>query len=69
MKIDGDVLIEDLVRACPRAVVILRNLGIRCVQCGEPIWGTLEQAAREKGIEDLGPVLEALAECEDAGEG
>ena len=63
MEITEKTLIEDLVRECPRAVVILRNLGIRCVQCGEPVWGTLEQAAHEKGITDLAPVLEALEEC------
>ena len=26
--------------------------GIRCIACGEPIWGTLEEAAREKGFGD-----------------
>ena len=24
--------------------------GIRCLRCGEPIWGTLEAAAKEKGF-------------------
>jgi len=61
MHIDGDTRIEDLVRECPQAVSILRDFGIRCIQCGEPLWGTLEQAAREKGIEDLAPILDALA--------
>jgi hypothetical protein len=26
--------------------------GIRCIACGEPIWGTLEEAAKEKGFDD-----------------
>jgi hypothetical protein len=26
--------------------------GIRCLRCGEPIWGTLESAAKEKGFSD-----------------
>lgn len=66
MKITPEVQIEDLVRECPRAVAILRQFGIRCIQCGEPLWGTLAQAAEEKGIDDLGPVLEALRECVDS---
>ncbi len=65
MKITADVLIEDLVRECPQAVTILRDYGIRCLRCGEPIWGTLAEAAKEKGIDDLGPVLAALSECDD----
>ena len=65
MKITADVLIEDLVRECPQAVTILRDYGIRCLRCGEPIWGTLAEAAKEKGIDDLAPVLAALSECDD----
>ena len=30
----------------------LMEQGIRCVACGEPIWGTLESAAKEKGYSD-----------------
>jgi hypothetical protein len=26
--------------------------GIKCIACGEPIWGTLEDAAKEKGFSD-----------------
>jgi len=26
--------------------------GIRCIRCGEPIWGTLEEAAKEKDFDD-----------------
>ena len=45
-----DTWIEDLVRGNPAAVDVLMNRGIRCIRCGEPIWGTLEQAALEKGL-------------------
>jgi iron-sulfur cluster repair protein YtfE (RIC family) len=41
--------IEDLV-AVPGAVRYLRQHGIRCLACGEPVWGTLEEAAKEKGM-------------------
>jgi len=44
--------IEDLVKEIPRAVTYLMEKGIRCLRCGEPIWGTLETAAKEKGYKN-----------------
>lgn len=49
-KISAEIEIEDLVTILPEAVSYLRNKGIRCLQCGEPIWGSLENAAKEKGF-------------------
>jgi iron-sulfur cluster repair protein YtfE (RIC family) len=48
--ITKSILIEDLVREFPCAVTYLMEHGIRCLRCGEPIWGTLESAAKEKGF-------------------
>lgn len=50
--IDKDILIEDLVRRVPKAVGYLMNKRIKCLACGEPIWGTLEEAAKGKGFSD-----------------
>ena len=50
--IDKNILIEDLVTRLPRAVGYLMKKNIKCLACGEPIWGTLEQAARQKGFSD-----------------
>ncbi len=44
--------IEDLVKLIPDSVVYLMEKGIRCLRCGEPIWGSLENAAKEKGFSD-----------------
>jgi iron-sulfur cluster repair protein YtfE (RIC family) len=60
--IDPEISIEDLVRQMPEASAVLRRFGIVCIQCGEPIWGTLRQAATEGGIHDLSEVLAALQE-------
>lgn len=49
MKITKDIEIEDLVNKLPESVGYLRVEGIRCLRCGEPIWGSLENAAKEKG--------------------
>lgn len=50
--IDKDILIEDLVKRLPRAVGYLMKKNIKCLACGEPVWGTLEQAAKKKGFSD-----------------
>jgi iron-sulfur cluster repair protein YtfE (RIC family) len=48
--ITKDTTIEELVNDVPGAVKYLMDKGIRCIICGEPIWGTLEEAAEEKGF-------------------
>lgn len=52
MKISKDILIETLIEQVPESVKYLSEKGIQCIACGEPIWGTLEETAREKGFND-----------------
>ena len=52
MEITRDISIEDLVSQKVEAVRYFALKGIKCIACGEPIWGTLEQAAREKGFNE-----------------
>lgn len=52
MKITKDIHIEDLVELKANSVSYLADHGIKCIACGEPIWGTLEEAARIKGFSD-----------------
>lgn len=65
--IDPTITIEELVAQLPQAASVLRRFGIVCIQCGEPVWGTLAEVAQEKGITDLTPVLQALAEASKEG--
>ena len=51
-KLSADTTIEELVSVLPASVTSLMEKGIKCIACGEPIWGTLEEAAREKGFGD-----------------
>jgi len=46
--IDKKISIEDLVEEYPFSVNFLSKKGIKCIACGEPIWGTLEEACKEK---------------------
>jgi hypothetical protein len=50
--ITKDISIEELIQNLPAAVSYLIDQGIKCLACGEPIWGTLESAAKEKGFND-----------------
>ena len=50
MQITKESTIEDLIEEVPSSVKYLMVEGIRCIVCGEPIWGSLEEAAEEKGF-------------------
>jgi len=51
-EITKDILIEDLVNDYAFSVKYMMEKGIRCIMCGEPIWGTLEEAALEKDFSE-----------------
>lgn len=52
MMITRDITIELLVEKFPQTLNYLSKNNIRCIRCGEPIWGTLEQAVFEKGYSE-----------------
>lgn len=60
--ITKDITIEELVDKIPASVKYLMEKGIKCIACGEPIWGTLEDAATEKGFseEEIDQVVREL---------
>lgn len=62
--IDKNILIEDLVKEIPQSVRYLMQKKIKCLACGEPIWGTLAEAAREKGFseEEIDIIVKELNE-------
>ena len=69
MNIDSKITIEELVEVLPASVLYLSRKGIKCIACGEPIWGTLGEAAREKGFSET-EIMEFVKELNAmAGEG
>lgn len=48
--IDSGIYIEDLVNDHPELIAPLAEMGIVCVACGEPIWGTLGELISSKNI-------------------
>ncbi len=59
-----DISIGELVAKHPFAVQWLFEKGIRCIRCGEPVWGTLESAALEKGF-NTGEIAELVSELDN----
>jgi len=59
-KIDGTTLIEEITEKYPELIRPLREYGIVCIRCGEPIWGSLSQVAAEKGIENIDEIIEEM---------
>jgi hypothetical protein len=53
MKIDADINIEDLVKEFPSSVQWLRERGIICIICGEPVWGSLKELLSASGKNDI----------------
>lgn len=64
-----DMFIEDLVEVWPGSVRFLMKRGIRCIVCGAPIWGTLEEALRSHGYGDpeIDGLVAEMRELESAG--
>jgi Ni,Fe-hydrogenase I small subunit len=51
-RIEPTTTIEELVESVPGVVSYLIHQGLPCIVCGQPLWGTLEEMAREKGRSD-----------------
>jgi methionine synthase II (cobalamin-independent) len=51
-KISKNITIEQLITEYAQSVRFLMDTGIKCLACGEPVWGTLESNAKEKGFSD-----------------
>jgi hypothetical protein len=61
-KITLDTQIEDLVRDFPEAAGFLTKHGVRCIRCGEPVWGTLGELLEEESIGEPQRLVDKLNE-------
>ncbi len=59
-KVSPDMQVEELVEAFPESVRFLTRRGLRCIRCGEPVWGTLEEFLLSEGVEDPQELIEEL---------
>lgn len=61
--ITEETYIEDMVRDYPNTVTILMRRGVVCIQCGEPVWGTLGETLDRAGMEDKEALIRELNEA------
>ena len=59
-KVTLDIEVEDLARVYPEAVGFLTKKGVRCIRCGEPVWGTLGELLVEDGIDQPQALVDDL---------
>jgi hypothetical protein len=53
LPLKPDDLVEEVIRDHPRVPAFLRTRGIICMQCGEPVWGTLGEVIAAKGMDPV----------------
>jgi hypothetical protein len=46
--ISPEILVEELIKFYPASNGFLNSRGLHCIICGEPVWGSLEELARDK---------------------
>ncbi|MCX7736844.1 MAG: DUF1858 domain-containing protein [Candidatus Kapabacteria bacterium] len=51
-RIERTTTIEELTEILPSSVSYMMEKGIRCLICGEPIWGTIEEVVFGKGFSE-----------------
>ncbi len=61
-RIDLDIQIEELSSDYPQAVRFLAKKGVRCIRCGEPVWGTLRELLKEKEIKSPQEFVDELVD-------
>lgn len=64
-QITKDMELEDVARESPKAIRFLTKRDIICIQCGTPLWKTVEEAIHDAGYEDADAIVaEVNAEVE-----
>ncbi len=52
--------IEDIVEKYPETIGPMQELGVQCMVCGEPVWGTIGERISEKGLKNEEEIMERL---------
>lgn len=59
-KVTFDTPVEDLAVTYPAAVGFLTSHGVRCIRCGEPIWGSLRELFEQDHVKNPQQLLDDL---------
>lgn len=60
-NIAKDTSISEVLRGYPSLVGVFISLGLPCLVCGEPFWGTIEELAQKHNV-DVNKLVKQLNE-------
>ncbi len=66
-KINKDMDMEEVVESFPETIKPLQEMGVQCIVCGEPVWGTLEDSILRKGMHNMDEIIAILNDVIDSG--
>ncbi|MCF7740415.1 MAG: DUF1858 domain-containing protein [Candidatus Marinimicrobia bacterium] len=58
--IGKEMPLEEIVEKYPNLIKPLREYGIVCVQCGEPVWGTIGEQMDEKSLDNQDEIIDNI---------
>jgi methionine synthase II (cobalamin-independent) len=58
--IHKDMLIEEIIETYPNLIKPLQEMGVQCIVCGEPVWGTLEENIISKKLTNPDEIISRL---------
>ena len=61
--ISADDTIENVLARFPQTLRIFQDFGIPAIACGEPIWGTIAENAKQFNVSDIEDLILALNEA------
>lgn len=61
-SVSKEMLIEDIIESYPETIGPMQEMGVRCIRCGEPVWGTVEENAKQKNLKNIDEIVERLNE-------
>lgn len=53
-EITAGLPVAELIEAYPPAVAFLAERNLFCIVCGEPVWGSIKEFARDHQLDDAG---------------
>ncbi len=60
MKVEKTMFVEDMLTDFPESNQFFLEKGLRCLKCGEPYWGSLEEFLEDYNVENIDEMIEEL---------
>jgi hypothetical protein len=60
MKVEKTIFVEDMLTDFPESNQFFLDKGLRCLKCGEPYWGSLEEFLEDYNVENIDEMIDEL---------